>query len=182
MSSILKLDNIIPDDLCDECIEHYKKCNTIELVKLEYNNVTGSSTDTTLPRPLEIKIHEAFTPLIQKYIELNPYCECYSHTGYQIRQIHGATKQHVDGIYTSMESLYFRNVSIIAGLNSDFEEGVFNFPQQNYQTRLLRGQAIAFPVYFTHPHEVSSPIGYRYTINTWVIEKPRPFIPNQERM
>ena len=25
-------------------------------------------------------------------------------------------------------------------------------------------------VSYTHPHEVSSPVGYRYTINTWVTD------------
>ena len=37
---------------------------------------------------------------------------------------------------------------------------------------LKKGEAIAFPPYWTHPHEVSAPENgtFRYTINTWLYE------------
>jgi hypothetical protein len=69
--------------------------------------------------------------------------------------------------------VYERKLSVIVGLNSDFEDGEFYFPFQDFKTQVKKGQAICFPPYYTHPHEVSAPTnGYRYTINTWLIEVP----------
>mgnify|MGYP001159756096 CR=1 FL=1 len=177
MNTILKLDDAISPDLCDACIKFYKETKTYDL---SVNPIDGSihpdnfvsahgTYNDLFPIDLLQQIHEAFTKIIRAYIDLVPTYIPHATTGYQIREVHGPTKRHWDNIFTSNDH-NIRNLSIIAGLNSDFEEGVFNFPQQDYQTRLLRGQAIAFPVYYTHPHEVSSPVGYRYTINTWVTD------------
>ena len=81
----------------------------------------------------------------------------------QLRKITGNTKYHVDGISKDR-----RNASIIIGLNSDYEEGEFHFPYQDFSTTVKRGEAIVFPVYFMYPHFVDAPIGNRYTINTWL--------------
>ena len=81
----------------------------------------------------------------------------------QLRKITGNTKYHIDGISKDL-----RNVSIIIGLNSDYEEGEFHFPYQDFSTTVKRGEAIVFPVYFMYPHFVDAPIGNRYTINTWL--------------
>ena len=80
----------------------------------------------------------------------------------QLRKITGNTKYHIDGI----DSKYRRNVSIIIGLNSDYEEGEFHFPYQDFSTTVKRGEAIVFPVYFMYPHFVDAPIGNRYTYAT----------------
>ena len=90
---------------------------------------------------------------------------CYSDVGFALRKISGATRQHVD----STDSKDNRNVSIIIGLNSDYKNGEFHFPYQDYTTTIKRGEAIAFPVWFMYPHSVDAPIGYRYTINTWML-------------
>ena len=92
-------------------------------------------------------------------------------TGYHLRKIHGATRIHVDGIEPGNEVEGFRNISLIMALNSNYEGGVFKFPLQNLELRLEQGDIICFPVYYTHPHEVSAPTnGVRYTINTWLLE------------
>jgi|TARA_R100000278_G_C5417094_1_gene145228 hypothetical protein len=176
MNTILKLENVIPPHICDACIKFYEETETYDLntnpdgseSPINYVSAHGTYNDL-LPRDLEIEIHEAFTKVIREYIKQVPTYMPHSNTGYQIRKVHGSTRRHWDNIFAG-NAPYLRNLSIIAGLNSDFEEGVFNFPQQDYQTRLLRGEAIAFPVYFTHPHEVSCPVGYRYTVNTWVTD------------
>ena len=87
-------------------------------------------------------------------------------TGYQLRRITGKTLEHIDNIYTPDSRV--RNVSIVLGLNNDFQGGEFHFPEQNFSTTVKRGEAIVFPVYFLYPHYVDAPIGYRYTINTWI--------------
>ena len=97
--------------------------------------------------------------------EKYPYFNCYSDVGFALRKISGATRQHVDNSQREDN----RNVSLIIGLNSDYENGEFHFPYQDYPTTITRGEAIAFPVWFMYPHYVDAPIGYRYTINTWML-------------
>ena len=66
-----------------------------------------------------------------------------------------------------------RVLSIIIALTDDYDGGVFNFPEQSYQVKLKRGEAITFPPNFFYPHEVSSPSnGERYTISLWVLINP----------
>ena len=102
---------------------------------------------------------------MEEYHEKSPYFNCYSDVGFALRKISGATRQHVDNSQREDN----RNVSLIIGLNSDYENGEFHFPYQDYTTTIKRGEAIAFPVWFMYPHYVDAPIGYRYTINTWML-------------
>jgi glutaredoxin-related protein len=98
-----------------------------------------------------------------------------SDNGYTLRQIHGGTVLHIDGIIDNPKSnitIKPRLLSIIINLNDDYEGGEFNFPKQDVKIKLKKGEAICFPPYWTHPHEVSSvSFGeYRYTINTWILQ------------
>jgi hypothetical protein len=102
-----------------------------------------------------------------------------SDTGYCLRKIHGKTRRHTDGIFgygnrkeEVIKTDSIRNMSVIVALNDDYEDGEFYFPFQDKKIRLKKYQAIAFPPYWTHPHEVSAPKEgtYRYTINTWLCE------------
>ena len=110
-------------------------------------------------------VEEAVRKTVDKYHEKYGRFHAYSDTGYTLRKIVGATREHVDVSKRDDN----RNVSVIIGLNSDFENGEFHFPYQEYTTTLKRGEAIVFPVWFMYPHSVDAPIGYRYTINTWML-------------
>ena len=93
--------------------------------------------------------------------------------GYQLRKITGKTKEHIDSVTSyqyNHDGADIRTVSAIIGLNSDYENGEFHFPLQNYTTTVKRGEAIVFPVYFLYPHSVDAPSTHRYTINTWFAE------------
>ena len=52
-------------------------------------------------------------------------------------------------------------------------KGVFEFSRQKISLSLKKGQLIAFPPYWTHPHKVTEPLNssYRYNINTWIYDK-----------
>jgi len=95
-------------------------------------------------------------------------------SGYQLRRIHGPTREHVDGIAgVSGKATYnaseLRLYSMIIALNSDYEGGEFHFPEQQTIIKLKAGQAILFPPYWTHPHYTGELNGtFRYTINTWI--------------
>lgn len=103
---------------------------------------------------------------------------CTGDSGYCLRKIYGPTRLHKDGININpIDNRYLpirkiRNMSVIICLNDDYEGGEFYFPSQDYKIKLKKGQIIAFPPYWTHPHMVSEPSNntYRYTINTWLYE------------
>lgn len=103
---------------------------------------------------------------------------CSGDSGYCLRKIYGPTRLHKDGININpIDNRYLpirkiRNMSIIICLNDDYDGGEFYFPSQDYKIKLKKGQIIAFPPYWTHPHMVSEPTNntYRYTINTWLYE------------
>ena len=90
----------------------------------------------------------------------------------QFRKLTGRTKLHTDNIFidTDKNNLHTRAMSVIIALN-DYEGGEFYFPIQKKTIKLKKGQAITFPPYWTHPHEVSEPQNgtVRYTINTWLL-------------
>jgi len=91
---------------------------------------------------------------------------------YNLRKIYGATSKHTDGIYADLNNRDVnktRNMSLIISLNSDYEGGEICFPEQDLKFKLKRGQAIAFPPYWTHPHYTNDVNGtFRYTVNTWL--------------
>jgi len=100
----------------------------------------------------------------------------YGDSGYNLRKIHGATRKHADGMYGSSDKSFvnihsLRSISIIIALNSDYEGGILFFPRQKYSVKLKKGQMLAFPPYWTHPHYTNDLKNgtYRYTINTWLL-------------
>lgn len=108
---------------------------------------------------------------ICKRIKLN---QRLSDSGYQLRKIHGPTREHVDDVIGIDSKNVFnrcelRLYSLIIALNSDYEGGEFHFPEQDTIIKLKAGQAIVFPPYWTHPHYTGELNGtFRYTINTWL--------------
>ena len=93
-------------------------------------------------------------------------------SGFHLRKIFGRTNCHVDSISTPQKG-YGRCLSVIVALNDDFDGGEFFFKNHNVSKKLKQGSLIAFPPYWTHPHEVSS-VGkgqFRYTVSTWMLEK-----------
>jgi predicted 2-oxoglutarate/Fe(II)-dependent dioxygenase YbiX len=98
---------------------------------------------------------------------------CNAITDVQYRKIYGATKLHTDTDGSRMDMndvLASRTLSVIIALNDDYEGGELIFPLQNYKIKLKKGQLIAFPPYWTHPHYTNEPENdtFRYTINTWL--------------
>tara|TARA_B100000287_G_C20389659_1_gene685060 strand:- start:51 stop:557 length:507 start_codon:yes stop_codon:yes gene_type:complete len=165
-TGIEKFKNILDDDTCDSLI-NIMESNLDKADDVNYEvgqNVICKELLITSPDVLAL-IHEAVKKTLDKYHEKYEKFRAYADTGFVLRRISGATRMHTD-VNASTDN---RNVSIILGLNSDFENGEFHFPYQEYTTTLKRGEAIVFPVWFMYPHSVDAPIGYRYTINTWML-------------
>lgn len=184
--SIYIIKNIIDSDKCKEIINFITENKTlyqyIEVNSLKKNNVECSfinindnMTNEYLIK-LDVYIKNKIGDIINLIVKENPMFQTkVFDNGYTLRQIYGGTHLHTDGMFESNElnsKRHARLLSIIINLNEDYDGGEFNFPKQNVKIKLKNGEAICFPPYWTHPHEVSSvSFGeYRYTINTWIIE------------
>lgn len=93
-----------------------------------------------------------------------------------LRRIKGPTRRHKDGILMKGKQqtvTELRNMSIIIALNDDYEGGEICFPEQGRTIKLKKGQAVAFPPYWTHPHYTNElrDNTFRYTINCWTHDK-----------
>jgi len=91
--------------------------------------------------------------------------------GYTLRKINGGSKLHTQGI--DCKENFIPCLSLIIGLNDDYDGGVFCFPNQGLKINLKKGEALLFPPYWTHPHSVTSVSEgqARYTVNTCIMEK-----------
>lgn len=83
-----------------------------------------------------------------------------SDTGFELRKIFGPTRLHVDGPN--------RMFSVIVALNDD-DAAEIVFPLQRERIKLSKGDVLVFPPYWTHPHFVTNPSRYRFTITTWFV-------------
>jgi hypothetical protein len=170
---IILFDDVIPEETCNKYINLLD--NTPDLDEEKWGNNTNVQCKY-LPSPptkeMDDEIYQIVTRLASKIQKYNPSIKISTDSGYQLRKIHGETRLHSDGTL-SVPSRNPRSMSLIIALNDDYEGGEMYFPNQEFKIRLKRGQAIAFPPYWTHPHGVTSPLNgtYRYTINTWFLEK-----------
>tara|TARA_Y100000401_G_C8295159_1_gene210927 strand:+ start:517 stop:1074 length:558 start_codon:yes stop_codon:yes gene_type:complete len=166
-NGIEKFTDILSKETCKLLIQHLEA--NIDMaqncVYTETNNVQCYQLYLDQGSDLDSSVFKGIQKVLKEYCELYPHFHADSDMGYQLRKIYGATRLHVDAVSSKM-----RNCSIILGLNDDFEDGKFIFPNQQYTTKLGLGEAIIFPVYFMYPHTVEKPKGFRYTINTWITE------------
>ena len=173
--------NVITSELCDELVSlHQKHKDTPSIKKTIYGD--GENTQTYVFKidkcsEYDRKIHQVIDGIVnrlQKDYEYFPHE--LSDSGYELREVYGATKIHTDGLFSNQKESGGRLLSVIIALTDDYDGGVFNFPYQSYQVKLNRCEAIIFPPTPFYPHEVSSPKnGKRYTICTWLLEDPSKF-------
>jgi hypothetical protein len=171
----------IDESLCDELIDYINNVKEFEIKKWGETNNVNCKTIQIKNIQDNGNFNNKLFNVIGKFIQyiFNKYnVISKGDSGYCLRKIYGPTRQHADGIfdYTNKDepiSLYkIRNLSVIIALNDDYEGGQFYFPSQDRVIKLKKGQLIAFPPYWTHPHTVLPPLNgtYRYTINTWLYQ------------
>ena len=169
-------------DKCDEIVTFIKENtplhqyikvnpdkNNVECSFIRINDNNTNEYLSTLDEYIKNKVGDIIKLIVSK----NPYFpRNVFDNGYDLRQIHGGTFAHIDGILDNSNSKKPRLLSIIINLNDEYSGGEFYFSKQDVKIRLKKGEAICFPPYWTHPHEVSSvSFGeYRYTINTWILQ------------
>ena len=133
---------------------------------------------TKLNLQIDTKLFYIFNKLIN-YLYDNYNIICRSDSGYCFRKIYGPTNLHCDTIFKqyvkeneNVNINEIRNMSVIICLNDDYDGGEFFFPIQKCSIKLKKGDILAFPPYWTHPHMVNTPLNrtYRYTINSWLYQ------------
>ena len=182
---ICVLDNVVSNTLCDEIITFINTSANIKETRDNGSNVRGKSCfPCTMGSEngadiINEKIYEVVAKITHKLMDTFPISVS-AFTPFQLRKIHGATKIHIDGIFRRelMDERGFltpndmRELTVIIGLNDDYEGGELHFPEQKNTMKLKRGQAIAFPPYWTHPHYTDDLLNntVRYTITTWLMK------------
>jgi hypothetical protein len=176
--------DLITNDLCDELINYINKLDNANIEKWGINtNVNckfvniNNIDDVDIKRKFDSKLYKIISWVINQ-LKSDYDITCSGDSGYCLRKIYGPTRLHKDGININpIDNRYLpikkiRNMSLIICLNDNYEGGEFYFPCQDFKIKLKKGQIIAFPPYWTHPHMVSELINktYRYTINTWLFE------------
>ena len=169
--SINIYEDVITSELCDELISLHKK----EKIHAE-RTVYGEGTNVGCYNlylddypEYDKKVFDVVEGIIDRVlVDHIHFPDFLEYESYSVREHYGETMIHTDGILADDSSR--RILSIIIALTDDYDGGEFNFPEQSYQVKLKRGEAITFPPSYFYPHEVSPPSnGERYTINLWVL-------------
>ena len=174
-NQIFVFDDVISEELCEKLI---LIIDTKAVDETIYNKNTNVKCKSIILSPIEEpelyqQLVEIRTTLSNVMSEFGVYT--FSDSGYTLRKIHGPTRLHTDSMIDLPDMPYFprdqvRNLTMTIALNSDYDGGEFCFPCQNFSIKLKRGQVIAFPPFWTHPHctnELHNDT-YRYTINIWL--------------
>lgn len=174
--------NILSDELCDKIINFYdsqqqyrdERWEPSQNVFCKYIHLNSINSEDAfiLDKDIFGVINKVIHHLFFTYnVKSN------GDSGYCIRKIYGPTRLHCDNVVedSSHRSIAYRkvrNMSVIMCLNDDYDGSEFVFPSQNYSVKMKKGDIIAFPPYWTHPHKVNSPLNgtYRYTVNTWLYQ------------
>lgn len=171
---IFVFDDVVPEDVCERVKRLIDSEAQDETLTNPGTNVQCKSL--ILNNRIESNLYNTITVIMSKISErMRDYCvDTFSDCGYLIRKIHGPTECHTDSMLDynqpTVSSKMIRNLTITIALNSDYNGGEFCFPCQNFKIKLKRGQVIAFPPFWTHPHYTNDLHDgtYRYTINTWM--------------
>jgi len=169
--------NVFKKELCNKLIMFLnekekngetasEKWGSRQNVQCEYYNLRPQDKNDS---ELDKEIYNSITKYLS-YMQKIESVIIIEDSGYCLRRIWGETRTHSDG---TTSSNHVRCLSIIIALNDDYDGGIIEFPIQKIKVKLNKGDMICFPPFWTHPHRVTSPKNdtYRYTINTWGIEK-----------
>lgn len=167
---IFIIDNVFTDDECEKIIriidnfsikdeEVYKKDGNVNADSINFTGLIDNHENMDI-LDMIIERNNAVCEIIEKQTGVDIKIISSPH----MRKIKSKTLYHIDGVSKNM-----RNMSFVISLNSDYEGGELHFPKQGRYIKLKRGQAIAFPPYWTHPHGTTELKNdtFRYTLNFW---------------
>ena len=179
-SCIYTISNVMTEKQCDYVVDYIKNNSSLynRSPLSNYSNVECDFINLTKTIPefetIDSLLFDTTRKILLKLRYTKPNFKGQKDSGFTLRKIFGGTKLHADGVHSKTGGFrdFVRSLSLIVVLNDDYDGGVFNFPNQELNIRVKKGEAILFPPYWTHPHSVSS-VGEgqaRYTFNTWILE------------
>jgi hypothetical protein len=174
--NIFLIENFLDLSLCNTII--YEMDN-----KLNYNELLYSDTNNVecycITNPYDISVKDKLNGvLVELFTTLKQQLKCLytdSFSFYELRKVHGTTREHIDGMFGEIIQHPFNNsfikttrsLTIVVSLNDNYEEGLYNFPRQDFTIKMKKGSCLIFPPYWTHPHSVSQASLPRYIFSTW---------------
>lgn len=173
---VLKIENGIPHDYCDELVELFEKSeHTSRLDNGGYPNWTNLFLGNNHPE-MEKKLYDVYLAVARKYqLWLGEYGLYFNTNEFDfecsnIKKYVGGTddvyKRHADlsSLVTSR-----RFVAMLFYLNDDFEGGDTIF-YPNTSIRPQKGSVVVFPPYWLFPHEGTPVIkGNKYIMSTYCL-------------
>lgn len=175
--NVFIIENILNYNFCDQLIKLIDSNNCKKLSFSEHNNVECFNVEHFDNEILRKQIIDKFTEIFQIFERLVNNQKVDMFSNFELRKVYGITRTHVDGTFGEtirhpIDNALIktvRNVTCVIALNDNYDDGIYNFPNQQLYIKLKKGSAILFPPYWTHPHNVSK-IGdgqYRYILSSW---------------
>tara|TARA_R100001460_G_scaffold1078_1_gene4356 strand:- start:3857 stop:4420 length:564 start_codon:yes stop_codon:yes gene_type:complete len=177
LEAIVKIDQIIGDDFCDDISNHIDKINLSNMgmisgVDKKGRNVLGytlQKKDKILFKKIGKKIEDLYLYYKIKFLKTvnNQKINQIDLLKYSVGGKYGA---HIDSV-TDVT----RSISVILNLNNQYKGGslIFmnpmNINEKIKEIQLKKGSIVFFPSNFLYPHQIS-PIteGTRYSIVAWL--------------
>jgi len=189
-SNVQGYKNILQDNLLIDDSKYYQFDMGLKTVEIT-NNLNGLS-NYDIRKKIE-KINKIFEKLYKIISKINERIRVQYNSNYIMRIITDATRLHTDGaeefkINTkdksyilnenlkileddklNMNTTVYRALTTIIGLNSDYDGGELQFPEQDVSIKIKEGEIVCFPPYWTHPHKTTELLNNtkRYTITCW---------------
>lgn len=189
-SNVQGYSNILQDQLLIDDSKYYQfdvGLKTVDII----NKLNGLS-HYDIRIKIE-KLNKKFTKLYEIISKINGRIRVQYNSNYIMRIITDATRLHIDGatefkINTNDKSYILneklktpetdtinmnvnivRELSTIIGLNSDYDGGELQFPEQDVSIKIKEGEIVCFPPYWTHPHKTTELLNNtkRFTITCW---------------
>lgn len=163
---------------CTDCENIIEYINSNECEDTDNNIVRAFVRRLQSNNKDDVYINKKISNICKKIfhfiMHVNPLIEINGDISYHLRKIYDNTSLHTDEVPATVDNFIdnkIRTISLIINLNDNYSGGIFHFPKQNISYKMNKGEAILFPPFWTHPHEISSVSSYRYTITTWGTEK-----------
>jgi predicted 2-oxoglutarate/Fe(II)-dependent dioxygenase YbiX len=179
---IIRIENVLSDELCNQIINEYKNCNdwidtkvgsgsinktirNCQTIGISTSNIINLNYDVR--KNIDNQIFEKAAYCIKTYNEKFTHCQIEQDSGYDL------LKYEENGFYTEHTDSFKaipRSVSCSFALNDNFEGGEFAFFNQELKYKINKGDVLMFPSNFMYPHEIM-PVkkGIRFSIVTWFI-------------
>lgn len=178
-TNIYVIEDVFNTDFCNNLISLINESKQNKLSFSDYNNVECFSVQNFNNTEITKEIIKRFISIFRIFGDLVKGLNINSFSMFELRKVYGITRNHADGIFGEtirhpIDNALLKTIRVatmVVALNDDYDEGIYNFPNQDVKIKLKQGSAVLFPPYWTHPHNVSKIENseYRYILSTWAL-------------